>query len=286
MPGKKPVKPLPKVRAPVPTLGEHIIEVISDSSIAAAMGNGIWTEEIIPAEIQPPARSTAGASGIRVRIGSGDVTNGGDAVDLVVAFNEKVLLRRMDQLAPGCVVLLESKWRDDPDRAIAESYTQASSELESRYRVFEIPIEAECLKHVAYARRGKNMFVMGLLCGIYDMDPELARAQVATTFAKKPESVIVTNQRLLEAGREWAKEHLDLRFRIPAPEAQEPRLVVNGNTALALGVMASGMEVCAMYPITPATSASHYLSEAFERVGGMVHQAEDEIRSLRVPAIR
>jgi 2-oxoglutarate ferredoxin oxidoreductase subunit alpha len=37
------------------------------------------------------------------------------------------------------------------------------------------------------------------------------------------------------------------------------------------------MEICAMYPITPATSASHYLSEAFERVGGMVHQAEDEI---------
>ena len=32
-----------------------------------------------------------------------------------------------------------------------------------------------------------------------------------------------------------------------------------------------------MYPITPATSASHYLSEVFEKVGGMVHQAEDEI---------
>jgi 2-oxoglutarate ferredoxin oxidoreductase subunit alpha len=37
------------------------------------------------------------------------------------------------------------------------------------------------------------------------------------------------------------------------------------------------MEICAMYPITPATSASHYLSEVFESVGGMVHQAEDEI---------
>ncbi len=41
--------------------------------------------------------------------------------------------------------------------------------------------------------------------------------------------------------------------------------------------MASGMEICAMYPITPATSASHYLSEVFEKVGGIVHQAEDEI---------
>jgi 2-oxoglutarate ferredoxin oxidoreductase subunit alpha len=53
--------------------------------------------------------------------------------------------------------------------------------------------------------------------------------------------------------------------------------VVNGNTALALGVLASGMEICTMYPITPATSASHYLSDVFEKVGGIVHQAEDEI---------
>jgi 2-oxoglutarate ferredoxin oxidoreductase subunit alpha len=37
------------------------------------------------------------------------------------------------------------------------------------------------------------------------------------------------------------------------------------------------MDVCEMYPITPATSASHYLSEIFEHVGGVVHQAEDEI---------
>jgi 2-oxoglutarate ferredoxin oxidoreductase subunit alpha len=52
---------------------------------------------------------------------------------------------------------------------------------------------------------------------------------------------------------------------------------MNGNAALALGVVASGMEVCAMYPITPATSASHYLSDIFEKVGCVVHQAEDEI---------
>ena len=57
----------------------------------------------------------------------------------------------------------------------------------------------------------------------------------------------------------------------------EPQIVVNGNTALALGVLASGMDICAMYPITPATSVSHYLSDVFERVGGIVHQAEDEI---------
>ncbi|MFT5142687.1 MAG: 2-oxoglutarate ferredoxin oxidoreductase subunit alpha [Rhodothermales bacterium] len=32
------------------------------------------------------------------------------------------------------------------------------------------------------------------------------------------------------------------------------KIVINGNQAIALGVIASGMEMCAMYPITPATS--------------------------------
>ena len=68
---------------PAVTLDEHVVEIISDSgegaqkcgqsfaSIAAAMGNGIWTVEIIPAEIQPPARSIEGASGNRIRVGQG-----------------------------------------------------------------------------------------------------------------------------------------------------------------------------------------------------------------------
>ena len=83
--------------------------------------------------------------------------------------------------------------------------------------------------------------------------------------------------KLLNAGYDWAEQNLEFKYRIPATRSTEPQIVVNGNTALALGVLASGMEICAMYPITPATSVSHYLSSVFEKVGGIVHQAEDEI---------
>ncbi|WP_236860586.1 hypothetical protein [Candidatus Reidiella endopervernicosa] len=57
-------------------------------------------------------------------------------------------------------------------------------------------------------------------------------------------------------------------------------MVCNGNTALGLGVMASGMDMVSMYPITPATSASHYIAEVYDQVGGFVHQAEDEIAAM------
>ena len=289
---KSTAKPAPSHAKPAVTLSEHIVEVISDSgegaqrcgqslaSIAARSGNGIWTVEIIPAEIQPPARSIAGASGIRIRIGSKAVTNGGDETDLAVAFNEQVLLGRVraGELKPGATILLESVWREHRDPAVAKSYNDTLDALQkSGFRVIEMPLEKECRALMTDARRGKNMFVLGMLCSIYSFDLQLARDQVALTFGKKDRSVIDTNVKLLEAGFAWGEANLDFKYAIPATRSTEPQVVTNGNTAIALGVLASGMDICAMYPITPATSASHYLSDCFEKVGGMVHQAEDEI---------
>lgn len=291
-----PARPAAAHSAPVgkavTTLTEHVVEIISDSgegaqrcgqalgAIAARMGNGVWTVEIIPAEIQPPARSVAGASGNRVRLGATRVTNGGDETDLAVAFNEQVLLGRLRarELKPGAIILLENMWRADRDPRIVKSYVETHDQLvKEGYRVYEIPMERECLPHLADPRKGKNMFVLGMLCSIYSLDLALAHELVDYTFRKKDETVLRVNHNLLDAGHAWAEANLDFKFRIPAVKATEPQIVVNGNTAVALGVLASGMEVCAMYPITPATSASHYLSDVFEKVGGVVHQAEDEI---------
>ncbi len=285
-------KARPSARKAAVKLKEHIVEIISDSgegaqkcgqilgAIAAHTGNGIWTTEIIPAEIRPPARSVAGASGNRIRIGSGRITNGGEETDLVVAFNEQVLLGRLraKELKPNCTILLESVWRAHADSKIAASYIEAHDRLVAAgYNVYEVPMEQECLAVVADARRGKNMFALGMLCHIYSLEMKLAVDQIALAFGKKNQSVVDANIKLLQAGYKWAETNLDFCYSIPATRQTEPQIVVNGNTALALGVMASGMEICAMYPITPATSASHYLSEIFPKVGGVLHQAEDEI---------
>lgn len=276
----------------VTKLKEHIVEIISDSgegaqkcgqsfgAIAARMGFGVWTVEIIPAEIRPPARSVAGASGNRIRIGEQRITNGGNETDLVVAFNEQVLLGRVrsKELKPGCTILLESMWRIASNASFSASYIETYDQLVAAgYKVYEVPMEKECKKIVSDPRKGKNMFALGMLCFIYSLDLQIARNQIALTFSKKSAQVVKSNIDLLEAGYKWAEENIDFKYEIPVVKATENQIVVNGNTALALGVLASGMEICAMYPITPATSASHYLSDVFEKVGGIVHQAEDEI---------
>ena len=287
----KPAQAAPSGKTAI-TLSEHIVEIISDSgegaqrcgqslaAIAARMGNGVWTVEIIPAEIRPPARSVAGGSGNRIRLGSGRVTNGGNETDLVIAFNEQVLLGRVrtGELKAGCTILLESMWRESKDPRIVASYIETYDQLVAAgYKVYETPMERECRLIVADAKRGKNMFALGMLCNIYSFDLQLGRDQIARIFGKKDASVIESNVKLLNAGYDWAEKNLAFKYRIPGTRSTEPQIVIDGNTALALGVLASGMEICAMYPITPATSVSHYLSSVFEKVGGIVHQAEDEI---------
>jgi 2-oxoglutarate ferredoxin oxidoreductase subunit alpha len=276
---------------------EQIVEIVSDSgegaqtagqvfgTICAKMGNGLWTVEIIPAEIEPPARSRAGASGIRIRFGTKPVANMGDQADLVVAFNEQVLYSRIDQgaLRAGTTLLIDGRWAESEDAKIRDAYQKALEDfLVSGYDVRAVPIHAETSAITDTPQRGKNMWVVGLLCALYNRDLEIAKREVQLIFQRKNkgEEVIALNHRLLEAGHAWAIENFDVRFDIPTEQQEEAVVVMNGNAAIALGAMAAGIEVCSMYPITPATSASHYLAADFHHTGGIVHQAEDEIAAI------
>jgi len=257
---------------------QHIVEIVSDSGegaqkcgqllglVSGKMGNGVWTVEIIPAEIQPPARERQGASGIRVRMGSKYMTNMGDEADMAVAFNEQVLYSRISNHAyrKGTVVLLENMWAEDPDEIIRAQYREALTDFhEQGLVVLELPIQKECLKIVADPRKGKNMFVLGMLCSIYNRDTDIAKNEIAKIFKKKGEKVIKINHDLFDAGYTFAHENIDYKFEIPAAEEEHLKsaIVLNGNTAAGLGVMAAGIDLVAMYPI-------------------FVHQAEDEIAAI------
>jgi len=278
-------------------LRESTIEIVSDAgegaqkcgqifgAVSAKMGNGVWTVEIIPAEIQPPARVPEGASGYRIRIGDGPITNWGDATTLAVAFNEQALLarHRLGALAEDATLLVEAKWATHDDELIRKAWTDAMAELSGRdYRIVPVPMEERCLAIVDDPRKGKNMFALGMLARIYARDMERVKEQIAHAFRKKSEAVYERNVALVEAGFAWAEENVDVRIEVPPAKSTGDLVVMNGNEALGMGAIASGMELCAMYPITPATSVSHYLSEVFERFGGIVHQAEDEIAAAGV----
>jgi len=279
----------------VRTLDQHIVEIVSDSgegtqtagqlfgTISARMGNGVWIVEIIPAEIEPPMRSREGASGNRIRFGTELMSNMGDVANIAVAFNEQVPYSRIDVGAfdEGTILFIENKWAQDPSELIRTQYAEALADFKERgYVVHEIPMEEECLKHVEDARRGKNIWVLGMLCSLYNRDLDIATQEISKKFARKGQAVIDNNLKLFRGGYDWAQENISFGFEIPVEPSTEPMVVMNGNMAIGLGAMAAGMEMCSMYPITPATSASHYLAAVFKSVGGFVHQAEDEIAAI------
>ncbi len=298
---EKTKQPKPGKTARIHTVSQRIVEIVSDSgegaqtagqlfgSVCAKAGNGVWTVEIIPAEIEPPSRSRAGASGNRIRFSSQKTRNMGDKADVVVAFNDQVVYGRIDDeaMGPGTILIIDRKWRNHADENIRKAYIESLEDFEKRgYDVREVPIEAETLRFTENPQRGKNMWALGLLCALFSRDIEHARTQVRAKFKRKAkvkgraDAIIETNLKLLDSGYEFGLDFFDERYEIPAVPWKEPRVVMDGNAAIALGTVAAGIEVCSMYPITPATSATHYLAAMFHKAGGFIHQAEDEIAAI------
>ncbi len=279
-------------------LPEHTVEIVSDAGegaqkaaiafaqLCAKSGNGLWTVEIIPSEIRPPPHTTGSASGNRIRLAErARVTNAGNRADVVLAFNEMALLSRLEagSLADDVLVLIDDQWATHDDEQYRRSYREVLDKFRSRgATIIEVPLERETLRHAADAQQGKNMFAVGILCALYSKDLDLLDNVIRGIFKAKNREVIELAVMLAAAGHQYGVTHFEECFEIEAHPTDVPKVAMNGNTALALGAVSAGFEICSMYPITPATSASHELSEIFEDFGGFVHQAEDEIAAIGV----
>ena len=135
---------------------EHTVEIITNSGegaqkcaqifgqTCAKMGNGVWTVEIIPAEIEPPHHTVTSTSGNIIRFGTEKITNWGDQSKLAIAFNDQVLLsrHRLDSLKDDCIILLESVWQDHEDPELRKMYDEAMEEMSSKnYRFVMVHYE-------------------------------------------------------------------------------------------------------------------------------------------------
>lgn len=276
---------------------EHTLEIVSDAGegaqragsafalTTARMGNGVWTVQLIPAEIQPPPRTHQGLSGTRIRFGTRRITNPGDHTNVIFAFNEIVLDARMDAgiLADSATIFIDNQWADHSTEAVRASYQRVLDKARLRgYEIYEIPLEAETLRVVDNPRRGKNMWAVGFLAYLYQRDMDLLRSMIVQEFENKGTRVVDVNLQLCDRGYEYARHTLPYRYEVPTVPPQAPQVVMDGNQALALGAIAAGFKLCSMYPITPASSQSHYLAPIFAQFGGIVHQAEDEIAAIGV----
>ena len=106
------------------------------------------------------------------------------------------------------------------------------------------------------------------------------QTEIKSTFHKLKADILALNISLFEKGYDYAKNNIPLQVEVPSSPADHHKILIDGNTALSMGIIDSGIKFYSGYPITPASSILHTLAKEFSHYGGIVHQAEDEISAI------
>jgi len=201
--------------------------------------------------------------------------------DLMVAMNGQTYARDIAEVAGGGFTMYDSSWPLDRD-LIREDVTYLGVPLaEMCNDEFRGPRERILMKNIACA---------GALVAMLGIDMNVIAQLLTEQFAGK-DRLRESNQRALRLGHDFATQHFEypLPCRIEAMDATQGSILIDGNTAAALGCVYAGATVAAWYPITPSTS----LMDAFAkycakfrrdpetgRNNYLVLQAEDELAAI------
>ena len=208
-----------------------------------------------------------------VRVSDQPVHTHTEGTHVLVAFDELAVRERLDDVLPGGAVIYDSTWKIDADL------------IKSRDA---IPIAAPLKEIVEEAggsdRRMINTAAVGALLGVTGMPPDGIEAALRDAFTsrypgERGEKLAAENVAVLGAGIEFVRENVSERFehRIELPAEAPPRVLINGNQALAMGAIAAGCRYISGYPMTPASSILEFMAEKQGDYGIVVKQTEDEL---------
>ncbi len=172
--------------------------------------------------------------------------------DLMVAMNPATYQKDVTELRPGGWLVYDSTWPLD-ERLVRPDVTSLGIPLaEMCNTAFKGVRERILMKNIAYA---------GALAALLDMDTEIIRTLLTEKFSRKP-ALMDSNRKAIDLGYDFAKKHFPcpLPIHLEAMDETADSILIDGNTAAALGCLYAGATVGAWYPITPATS----LMEAFK----------------------
>jgi 2-oxoglutarate ferredoxin oxidoreductase subunit alpha len=172
--------------------------------------------------------------------------------DLMVAMNPATYQKDITELRPGGWLVYDSTWPLD-ERLVRPDVTSLGIPLaEMCNAAFKGVRERILMKNIAYA---------GALAALLDMDTEIIRALLSEKFSRKP-ALMDSNRKAIDLGYDFVKSHFacPLPIHLEPMDATKDAILIDGNTAAALGCLYAGATVGAWYPITPATS----LMEAFK----------------------
>ena len=204
-------------------------------------------------------------------------------VDLMVAMNAQTYQKDLKEVSSGGTLLYDSTWPRD------------SVLSRSDITILGVPLAQMCNEHFKNARARilmKNMAYVGTLAALLNLDRDVITGLVEEMFAGK-KALIPSNMEAIELGYEYAKEHFDcpLATQVESMDKTSGHIMIDGNTAAALGCVYAGATVGAWYPITPSTSLMDGFKTFAERLrkdpetgerNFCIVQAEDELSAIGI----
>jgi len=202
-------------------------------------------------------------------------------IDILIAMNAQTYEKDLGDVVPGGYLIYDSTWprhkllhRDD-------------------VTIIGIPLARMCNQQFKTARSRvlmKNIAYVGVAAALLDIDLDVIKASLDKTFAKKA-SLLEANHTAFRLGYDYTKEHFDcpLPFKAERMDKTSRHIMMDGNTAAALGAVYAGATVGAWYPITPSTSVMDAFTSFCERFRKddetgrakyCIIQAEDELSAM------
>ncbi|MFD0441163.1 2-oxoacid:acceptor oxidoreductase subunit alpha [Streptomyces chartreusis] len=268
---------------------------------AARVGNDFSTMPSFPAEIRAPAGTPWGVSSFQLHFADHTGSAQGDHLDVLVALGPAALRENLADLPAGGVLIVNSDEFTERNltKAGYSADPLADGSLSQSFQTHAVPMSS--LTRAALRGRGggrgrgrgnsdvgraRTMFALGLLTWMYGHSGESTRADLRRRFAADP-ALAAANITAFDAGHAYGETTESFAARRPVAAAGLPAgryRQINGNTALALGLVTAGHLAglpvfLGSYPITPASDILHELVRR-KAYGVTTFQAEDEIAGI------
>src|SRR6195256_6422105 len=214
-----------------------------------------------------PSTISGGPSIFQVRIGSGEVLSAGDDADVLLAFYQHSYEDHIASVKKNGIVLYDS------DHVVPKAEWQES------YHHVGVPIAGLTVEAIGGTAKdkGKNIFALGLIAKMFDLNVPKLEKLIRERFTGKDESILNNALAAFHAGYSHSMGNVIQTFQFAESQKKNrPQVVMNGNEALAYGLIAAGVRFGAAYPITPWSDVMEMLRRELPKYGGTFVQCEDE----------
>jgi len=202
----------------------------------------------------------------KIRLADRPLMSSREGVDLLVALNQETVTLHQEELSPNGILIYDaSQVKELPGGR--PSVALAHDDLLPGTQAGEIAV---------------NAGACGALLGCLKVPLAGLLALLQETFASKGAEVVEWNTKAATRGYELAgSQNSPFSLAYLTPPAQ-PRLLISGHEALALGALAAGLNFISGYPMTPWSAVLNAVAQRAGRWGVVVEQAEDEIAAINL----